>query len=253
VRIDFKKRVIDRKPMYSPGGIQDIYIDRKNKDLAYIYLAYTKSGRSYIGRFEYRTLSITFREYPAYDRNVLDARITGVEDPVLFYWKTNLDSIMLMRVEILPGPNNYKKLIGFSNPQNTSLKSFIIQQNGKFGSNLFSFFNCNNENRIIISDGGRKNFSFITDEFKYYNKNVSERASDILFKYNPGYLTVYLPDEKSFQRLDYRERDIKLNVSKLLDAENAGDYFVEQIDGKKMRIVFINNSKGCISSDRVLD
>jgi FG-GAP-like repeat len=253
VKIDFQKKVTDRKPMYSPGDIQDVFVDRKNKDLAYIYLAYTKSGQSYVGRFEYRTLSITFREYPAYDRNVLDARITNGEVPVLFYWKTTLDSIMLMKVEILPGPDKYKKLTGFSNQQNTSLKSFITQESGNVGSNSFSVFYYNKENRVIISDGGRKNFSFITDELNYYNKNITGSKSDILFKYNSGYLTAYLPGEKSFQRLDYRERDPKLNISKLLDAENAGDYFVEQIDEKKLRIVFTNNSKGCISSDRVIN
>ncbi len=251
VRIDFQKKIIDRKPMYSPGDIQDIFIDRKNKDLAYIYLAYTKSSRSYVGRFEYKTLSITFREYPAYDRNVLDARITGVENPILYYWKEVQDSLMLMRVEISPGPNKYKKLTGFLRTNNTILRSFITQQGGTMSLNSFSYFDYDNDNRVIISDGGRKNFSFITDELNYNFKSKKKSDADILFKYNSGYLTVYIPGEESFQKLDYREKETKLNISKLLDAENAGDYFVEQIDEKKLRIVFINKSEGFISSNRI--
>ena len=251
VRIDFQKKTIDRKPMYSPGDIRDIYIDRKNRDLAYIYITYLKSSAGFLGRFEYRTLSITFKEFPVYDRNVIDARITGVDNPVIYYWKKDRDSLLLMRVEISQGPNKYKKLIGFPGSKNVFLKSFITQRIGTIDANSFSYFDYDKENRIIISDGGRKNFSFITDELKSDSRNKNKSGSDFLFKYNSGILTAYLPGEKSFRRLDYRERDTKLNISKLLDAENAGDYFVEQIDEKKIRLVFINKSEGSISSNRI--
>ena len=251
VRVDFQKKTIDRKPMYSPGDIRDIFIDRKNKDLAYIYIAYLKTSGGFLGRFEYRTLSITFKEFPVYDRNVIDTRITSVDNPVLYYWKKDPDSLLLMRVEISPGPNNYKKLTGFPASKETYLKTFITQKVGTIDANSFSYFDYDKENRIIISDGGRKNFSFITDELKSKVKNKKKSETDFLFKYNSGFLTVYLPAERSFQRLDYRERDTKLNISKLLDAENAGDYFVEQIDEKNIRIVFINKSEGFISSNRV--
>ena len=94
-RYNFYTNKLNRKQLYAPGEILDVSIQRIDSTLVNVFLVYNKESKMYLGKFENRDLSVTFKEYPFVDRNVTLAKIFVDNNPKIYYWKSEGASFQL--------------------------------------------------------------------------------------------------------------------------------------------------------------
>ncbi len=246
IKTDFDGNYFERKQLYSPEVIQDLKIKKVNDGLTNIFLTYSNDNRFVLGKFEYRTLSITFKQYPFVDRNVLHSEIITGKEPLIYYWKEFRDTLYFKKVIIKTGPNEYDNLAML--PMEDSLF---------FSSFSADMFNNKTLEVFSIIENGRKNFHIVSGYWKYFFPLVfpkwlnMEDENQVFFKLlNVGtskYLSVYLPKEKSLIKFDLLNKDYKRKFTKIIDSFDAADYFAARIFSDNYQIVYSNKSKGCIS------
>ena len=95
--------------LYSPGVIQDLKVKRVDSTLTNIFITYNNENSFVLGKFEYRKLSVTFKQYPFVDRNVLHSQLIAAEEPIIYYWKEHSDTLYYKKAVIKTSPNEYKK------------------------------------------------------------------------------------------------------------------------------------------------
>lgn len=248
VRTDFKKQTFNRMQLYSPGDIQDLKVKRIDSTLTNIFITYNFENSFVLGKFEYRNLSVTFKQYPFVDRNVLHSQLIAAEEPIIYYWKEHSDTLYYKKAVIKTGPNEYKNIIHLPKTDQVVFSSISadLQYNGS--SDVISVIGIGAGNYTLVSDYWRPDFtsSLIFPEWL----NMKDE-NQLFFSFtnfgSKKYLTAYSPVQKSLSRADLSSKRKGLNFTKLFDSVDAADYFIESIFPGKYHFVFSNNREGCIS------
>ena len=123
---DFENQTIERKQLYSPGDIQDLKVKQVDSTLINIFITYNNGNRFVLGKFEYRKLSVTFKQYPFVDRNVLHSELIAAEEPIIYYWKEHFDTLYYKKAVIKTGPNEYKNIIHLPKTDQVVFSSYLL-------------------------------------------------------------------------------------------------------------------------------
>ena len=160
-RYNFDKNSLNRKQLYAPGEILDVAFQRIDSAFVNIFVAYNKNSKLYLGKFENRDLSITFREFPFIDRNVSSAELFIEDEPVVYYWKSEGDSLQFKSARIKSGPNVYQTY-------------FEIFKSKEIITNLYGADNYSNEYPTVVSlvQNETENYLLViaADKFSLSNK-----------------------------------------------------------------------------------
>ncbi|MCZ7614097.1 MAG: hypothetical protein M5T52_11345 [Ignavibacteriaceae bacterium] len=107
-RYNFRTDKLNRKQLYAPGELLDVAFQRIDSSFVNIFVLYEKNAKMYLGKFENRDVSITFKEYPFIDRNVIAAELFITDEPVVYYWKSENDKLEFNSAVIKSGPHEFK-------------------------------------------------------------------------------------------------------------------------------------------------
>jgi len=244
-KYNFKTNKLNRKQLYAPGEILDLNIQRVDSSLVNIFLVYNKQSKLYLGKFENREQSITFKEYPFLDRNVSLAKIRIQNEPEVFYWESERDTFFFKMVDIEPGPNLYTSY--FKIPKTEKLRINLYGANLYFNSypSIVSIVQAESEKYLLLLTGNRIRISskLFNDE-QIDNKEFGRGIfSEIILKGIINF-SVNTTDDDYINTLIYSEKEKNYILSKTISANDVSDYFFLRIDQKKKsangnRIFFI--------------
>ena len=243
-KYNFKTNKLNRKQLYAPGEILDLNLQRVDSLLVNIFIAYNKQSKMYLGKFENRDLSITFKEYPFLDRNVSLAKIRVQAGPEVFYWKTEQDAFIFKKVNIESVPNLYKTYYNV-------LKSEKLKLN-LYGSDLYfsnypgvvSVVQNESENKLFILTGNTlytsdklfKDDIIINKEFGRGKFGEINSKGIINFSVNTN-------DDDYINTLIYSEKDKGYLFNRTISANNVSDYLFLRLDHNNYYLVY-SNQKG---------
>ena len=247
-RYNFDTFKLNRKQLYAPGEILDVALQRIDSAFVNIFVVYNKQSKLYLGKFENRDLSITFREYPFIDRNVSSAELFIDDEPVVYYWKSEGDGIEFKSAQIKSGPNVHKTY-------------FEILKSEGIRTNLYGADNYNNEYPIIVGivQNKTENHLIVLAGDKFSTSNQVLTAVDENKKeFVRGFFgetsikgiinfTVNSTDDNYINKLVYREKANTYSLNQMFAAENVSDYFFARLDRKNYYLVYSNKKKGYLS------
>ena len=247
-RYNFDTFKLNRKQLYAPGEILDVALQRIDSAFVNIFVVYNKQSKLYLGKFEKRDLSVTFREYPFIDRNVSSAELFIDDEPVVYYWKSEGDGIEFKSAQIKSGPNVHKTY-------------FEILKSEGIRTNLYGADNYNNEYPIIVGivQNEIENHLIVLAGDKFSTSNQVLTAVDENKKeFGRGFfgetsikgiinVTEKSTDDNYINKLVYREKANTYSLNQMLAAENVSDYFFARLDRKNYYLVYSNKKKGCLS------
>jgi len=248
IKTDIENETIERKQLYSPGDIQDLKVKRVDSALTNIFITYNSANRLVLGKFEYRELSITFKQYPSVDRNVLHSELIAAEEPIIYYWKEYSDTLYYKKAVIKTGPNEYENIIHLPKTDSVVFSSLSADLLNNGSSDVISVVGTGEGNFSLVSDNWRPDFisSLIFPEWL----NIKDENQLFFSFINSGSeknLIVYSPEQKSLSKIDLSSTGKRLSFTKLIDSVDAADYFIESIFPGKYHFVFSNKREGCIS------
>jgi len=246
-RYNFFTNKLYRKQLYAPGGILDLSLQRIDSTLVNVFLVYNKNSKMYLGKFENRDLSVTFREYPFVDRNVSEADLFIQENPVIYYWKTEDDSLYFNLAEIKTGPNIYKNYYKLSQAENPVINIFGAENYNTNYPSVVSFIQLKNEMYTLVLD----------DNLAISNE-ITDQAGNNLRVFKRGYFgatsikgiinfTVNTENDDYIYRLVFNETEKKYILKNLIEAGNINDYFFARLDSKNYYLVNSNKTEGHLS------
>lgn len=248
LRINFKTNEVDNKHLYSPGRIKDLTIQRVDSSLVNIFLLYVKGNKFFLGKFEHRDLSLTFKEYPFIDRDVICAELSLGKETMAFYWKEKSDSLFFNEVSIKTGPNVYRGILGIS--KGDSIKISLTASNLLFGGKPWLVSSVKNdiENYLVSFKGNSyRKLRLINraSEINYFNNhqfkfaNLPDDENEILL--------VYLPDLKSLNKVNISNDGKNYSIEQIVDRVDISQYFIDKFDRTNNYLVYSDKEKGCIS------
>jgi hypothetical protein len=213
-----------------------------------IFITYNNANRFVLGKFEYRNLSITFKQYPFIDGNVLHSEIIAADEPVIYYWKEHFDTLYYKKAIIKTGPNEYKNIIHLPKTDSVVFSSLSANLLNDSFLDVISVIGNGEGSFTLVSDYWRPNFSSSLIFPEWLNM---KDENQLFFSYiNSGskkYLTAYSPEQKSLSRVNLTRRSKRLSFTKLIDSVDAADYYIGKMFSNKNHFVFSNNREGCIS------
>lgn len=247
-RYNFDTGKLNRKQLYAPGEILDVAFQRIDSTFVNIFLVYTKQSKLYLGKFENRDLSITFREFPFIDRNVSAAELFIEDEPVVYYWKSEGDSYQFKSAQIKSGPNVYQTY-------------FEIMKSKEIKTNLYGADNYSNEYPTVVSlvQNETENYLLVIAADKLSLSNKLFRTSDgDKAEFGRGFLgetsikgiinfTVNSSDDNYINKMVYREMEKTYSLNQMFAAENVSDYFFARLDRKNYFLVYSNKKEGYLS------
>jgi len=248
LRYNFYTNKLYRKQLYAPGEILDVALQRMDSTVVNVFLVYNKNSKLYLGKFENRDLSVTFREYPPIDRNVNLAGLLVNENPEIYYWKSEGDSLQFKSVEIISGPNINKTHFEIS--ESDSLKVDLYRSDTYYNDypSLVSFVQLKTDNYMLVLSGNKISVS----------KNIINPSAKKIKKFDRGYFggtsvkginnfTVNTEDDFYIYKLVFSDKARSFTLRRMLDAENVSDYFFARLDKKNYYMIYSNKKEGYLS------
>lgn len=252
VQIDFSKNKIEHSSLYAPGAIKDIKVKHEaDKQIANIYVAFTKNNNLGFAQFEFKDYHYIITNNTELVKNAYDAKLAINKTPCCYAWHWKNGKIVLSKIPL----NGYfmPENLFLSDVKNysgiTSLLGDIMNLDKDF---FVSFLRSGNNNSIVINS--EKMTRLIkeedipellrTQEIKKYF--VGEGRFNKLKK-----MFIYNSSENSVFTLDFLKRGKSLIFTKLIDAENAADFFIKNMSGKNFHIVYTDGTDHTINIKKI--
>ena len=247
VRINFDNNLIQRKQLYSPGPLEDLRIQRADSNLVEVYIVYNKINKLYLGKFEHRDLSITFKEYPAIDLYSVKAELLLADEPIIYYWKEISDTLHFLKAEIKTRPYHYFEFTSF--PKSAVEKIFTVAGlSSNHNPFLFSILASRDNNTAIVADGSGFNILLpFSGEFNFKVENERQLFLENNDLNNFNDLVIYFLEKKSLSRIDLSLKEKYFKLTHILDVENVFDFIVDSMDSRNNHFIYSNKKEGCIS------
>ncbi len=244
-RYNFNTDKLNRKQLYAPGEILDIALQRIDSTFVNIFLVYTKQSKLYLGKFENKDLSITFREFPFIDRNVISAQLFIETEPEVYYWKSEENSFHFKKATIKSGPNDYNTYFEIPKSAGTRVNLYAADSYFNQYPSLVSLVQNETENYLMVIADHKFKFSNL-----FFNPTIKSEE-----KFGKGFFgetsikgiinfTVNNEDDNYISKMIYREKEKTYSLNQMLAAENVSDYFFARLDRKNYYLVYSNKEGG---------
>lgn len=247
-RYNFRTDKLNRKQLYAPGELLDVAFQRIDSSFVNIFVLYEKNAKMYLGKFENRDVSITFKEYPFIDRNVIAAELFITDEPVVYYWKSENDKLEFNSAVIKSGPHEFKTHLIVPKTSETQVDLYGVDFYDNEYPSVVSVVQSESEEYLIVVTAGSVDISKQIREFSGNNKLKFGRAffGEISIKGIINF-TVNSSNDNYIYKLIYRQIDKAFSLKQIIKAENVSDYFFARLDKKNYFLVYSNNKEGCIS------
>jgi hypothetical protein len=247
-RYNFRTDMINRKQLYAPGSLLDVSFQRIDSSFVNIYVLYNKNSKMYLGKFENRDVSITFREYPFIDRNVSYAALFLLDEPTIYYWKSDGDQLQFNSARIKSGPNEYETHLLLPNKNDHRINFYDADRYNNEYPSVVSIAQNESENYLAIVSSGQVRISKKIIEPKeskrieFGNAYFGETSIKSIINF-----TINSISDNYIYKLIYRQNEKLHALNQMFVAENLSDYLFARLDKKNYFLVYSNKKKGCIS------
>jgi len=248
IKTNFENETIERKQLYSPGDIQDLKVKQVDSTLTNIFITYNSANRFVLGKFEDRGLSVTFKQFPFVDRNVLHSELIATEEPIIYYWKEHSDTLYFKKAVIKTGPNDYTNITHFPKTDSVIFSILYDDPLNNGSSDVISVIRTGEDNFSLVYNNWKPDFTYPLIFPDWLNiKDENQLFFSFVNYGSKNNLAVYLPEQKSLSKIDLSNTSKRLNFTKLIDSVDVVDYFIESILSGKYHFVFSNKLEGCVS------
>jgi len=241
-KYNFEEESLSRKQLYAPGEILDVNLQRVDSSLVNIFLVYNKQSKLHLGKFENREQSITFREYPFIDRNISDAKIRIKDEPEIFYWREENDTLYFKTADIEAGPNILKTYFKISRSENLMINLYAANFYNSSYPTVVSFVQKEDENSVLLFSGNqfRKSTPIIEGDLVQNVKFGRGFFGDIR---NAGIInfTINSIDDDYIYTLSFNDQDSNYHLKPLVFKENISDYIFMNLK-QKSYLVYSNKT-----------
>ena len=241
-KYNFEEESLSRKQLYAPGEILDVNLQRVDSSLVNIFLVYNKQSKLHLGKFENREQSITFREYPFIDRNVSDAKIRIKDEPEIFYWREENDTLYFKTADIEAGPNILKTYFKISRSENLMINLYAANFYNSSYPTVVSFVQKEDENSVLLFSGNqfKKSTPIIEGDLVQNVKFGRGFFGDIR---NAGIInfTINSIDDDYIYTLSFNDQDSNYHLKPLVFKENISDYIFMNLK-QKSYLVYSNKT-----------
>jgi hypothetical protein len=252
LRYNFKTNKLSRRQLYAPGNIFDLTLQRVDSSLVNVFILYNKQSKLFLGKFENKDMSVTFKEYPFIDRNVTLAELQINNNPKAYYWKSEGDFNYFDMAEIKTGPYIYKNFFQVRKSDSLSIYLYGANKADNEYPSVVSLVRKETSNYALVITNNRIN---VLSESGYGNPNGSKFFSQGHFSETSetGIInfTAYSVDDDYVKRLSISGNGKNYNFIKMLAAENVSDYFIARLTQNKYYLVYSNKKEGFISISSV--
>jgi len=247
-RYDFRTDKLNRKQLYAPGEILDVSLQRIDSTFVNIFLVYNKQSKLYLGKFENRDLSITFKEYPFIDRKISSAELFIDDEPEVYYWKSEGDILFFNKATIMSGPYVYNSY--FEIPKTNGIKTNLYGADTHSNEypTIVSIVQNETDNYLLVFAGDK--FSISNQLLKTAEENRKEFGRGFFGETSiKGIInfTVNSDDDNYINKMIYREKEKTYSLNQMFAAENVSDYFFARFDRKNYFLVYSNKKEGYLS------
>ena len=251
VEYNFTKDESDNNQLYAPGAIKDLVI-KKTNNLVHIYIAFEKDKTLKIGEYEHHDFRFNYREYSYKDNNIVKAKLVIENLPELYYWKNYRDSLHLINTKTDSKISVYRTLGVVKNVKPSffeNINEFLVGDEYPEVLTLFE------------TDSSLYTSLFFDSVFTFTNQDIDSLYSgggvagifnySFASKKNQDNLVTYLPEMKSFIRIELELRRGKLFVKKLFDVNNVKDFVVQQKNKNDSYLIYAIKSEGFLILKRL--
>jgi len=247
-RYNFLTNKLNRKQLYAPGEILDVALLRTDSSLVNVFLVYNKNSKLYLGKFENRDLSITFREYPFIDRNVSLAGLFLNDHPEIYYWKSEGASFEFKLAEVVSGPNIYKTYLEIPKLDSLRINLYLADIYYNDYPSLISFVQSKSDNYLLVLSGNKisTNTAILNYPIKYIKKFDRGFFGGTTIRGIISF-TVNALDDDYIYKLVFNEKEKTFSLRSMLDAKDVSDYFFARLDQKNYYLVYSNKKEGFLS------
>jgi hypothetical protein len=248
LKYNFRTNQLNRRQLYAPGDIFDLALQRVDSSLVNVFMLYNKQSKLFLGKFEDKDLSVTFKEYPFIDRNVTLAELLINNNLKAYYWKTEGDSYYFDLAEIKTGPYIYKNFFQVGKSDSMEIYLYGAGKTDNEYPSVVSLVRKESNNYALVVTNKQINILSESsngnpDGSKFFGKgHFSETSLTGVINF-----TAYSIDDNYFKRLAISGSGENYNFIKLLAAENVSDYFIAKLDQIKYYLVYSNKKEGYIS------
>jgi len=164
-----------------------------------------------------------------------------MDEPEVFYWKSERDTFYFKMVDIEPGPNIYKTYFDIPNTDKLSINLYGANTYYENYPTVVSFIQNESEKYILAFSGNKLS---ITKKFFSTPNDIREefgrgRFSDIVMKGIINF-SINTQDDDYIYTLIYNEKEKNYVLNPTIKALDAYDYFFLKPDQKNYYLVYSN-------------
>ena len=249
--INFSDGSIKRTDLYSPGNILDLKYKSGNEKIN-IYIVYKKGRKLGAALYENKNFTFYLNDYPDVLSNVLTANISLINQPSIYAWNKEKDSLNLSVIKFGSSSKKFQKIFAMHTDddkiKNTFLEDFFLNNKDV----LLSFFKLGGQKKAIVNSVGfstiYKNFN-VSNLFSYSDENnyfYGEARFNGMKK-----LFVYNPESSTINKISFINGGRNIIITNIADQIDVGSFFIKNMNSKSFHLVYINNSNNCITIQKL--
>ena len=245
VIVNFFNNKVERKTIYSHGGIMDLKVRKDSTGSINVYAAYRNSDKLGIDIFKYSNNNFENENYEITIKDLASNLAIGSGKSVYFWQKSG--NVLIF----------YTK--NFNDLQNPSEEKFSLSLQAYYKIVVFTGDLLNNDKDMSISffTSGDENFAVITNEksssvipekepLNTLNVNNKKQLFFGQMRFN-GLKKLFINDNAAINKLDFLNRGKEFISSVVLKTGNVNRYFIKNMNFKNYHVVFTQINAGPIS------
>lgn len=246
VDCDFNSYNYEINQLYIPGSMKDVKMNNSTEPVQF-YVAFEEENLFRINEYEHHDFRYNVREYYGFDPNIIAPVLSVNEDPIIYYWIADDDSLFQYKLNIQLNLNE-KERLGSVSKSNISgvasiIQSVISNESQTISSVLFSDKNLFS----VVTDD--KSFNISDPILNKYDiktigtKNLKfDQVSDQ--RYNSVF---YSSSNHKFNRVEINIKDNELTFRELFEAKGVVDYTMQRISSNVELLLYTQTAEGKLS------
>lgn len=247
INFNISNNNIKRENIYVDGNIKDVRIKKiEGNEIPKIYVLTSKVNNLSITTFTYKDFRYNKSNIENIVSNTSVSRLSVLFEPLLYYWKTDNDSLTLSSV--------------FFERNTTSHKNLLKVKNTKFNIKMLTgdFLNSElNTSLSFLTDEENTELILVGDDF-YHKHNLTYENKKILvnenkeMSYTINYLNglnkvfIYNSSVKRLFRMDFLNKGKKMYLSPLVEAENVNHFIIRNMTPRDNHFIYTDKENKII-------
>ncbi|MDR3668098.1 MAG: VCBS repeat-containing protein [Ignavibacteriaceae bacterium] len=250
VKVDFIKSSFAKNSFYVPKNIVDI--GTEHKDPAEVKLFVVQLENEKLSMTVFNSISVNYlNSYYTIADNVINVSKGNKNSAGFYFWQSSGDSLILYKASF--NNNLEKPYIKYS----VKIKKdySIVSLKGDYFSNKNACFNLIHApglyQTITLSDNNVYTFNKkeVIEELKdadqnsFYVNASNFRGTDRIFFYSDT--------DSKLRKIELLNKGENIIISPVCDIQNAGDYFIKNMDMRNFNLVYSNKKENCITVKQI--